>query len=106
MMNSGARTETSRRGMTSLDVGSNQSDIQNLLCETSKYTRASNPEVQGSAGRKRIKQRFKAAGNIPKPVFPEHWGINAAADAWWRTNRRTETTRVRETAEQRGLPIG
>ena len=80
-------------------------DIQNLLCETSKYTRASNPEVQGSAGRKRIKQRFKAAGDIPKPVFPEHWGINAATDAWWKTNRRTETTGVRETAEQRGLPI-
>ena len=47
-------------------------DTQNLLCETSKYTRASNPEVPGAAGRTRIKQRFKAAGELPKPVFPEH----------------------------------
>ena len=81
-------------------------DTQNLLCETSKYTRASHPEVQGSAGRTRIKQRFKAAGELPKPVFPEHWGINAAAEAWWTANRRASSTTVRESADQPGLPIG
>ena len=81
-------------------------DVQNMLCETSKYTRASNPEIKGSAGRTRIKQRFTPAGPLPKPVFPEHWGINGEAESWWNAHRSSGASGMRETADQRGLPMG
>ena len=51
-------------------------DVQNLLCEVSKYTRASHPNVMGRSGRTRIKQRFKPIGKLPKPFFPPKWGLN------------------------------
>lgn len=59
-------------------------DVQNLFCEVSKYTRVSNPEVRGSAGRTRIKQRFEPHGSLPAPFFPPKWGINEAVSAWWK----------------------
>jgi len=51
-------------------------DVQNLLCEISKYTRASNPEITGLAGRTRIKRRFKPTGPLSRPFFPPKWGLN------------------------------
>ena len=51
-------------------------DVQNLLCEVSKYTRASHPNVMGRSGRTRIKQRFKPIGKLPRPFFPPKWGLN------------------------------
>ena len=51
-------------------------DIQNVLCEVSKYTRATSPEVKGLSGRTRIKQRYTSAGHIATPFFPPKWRIN------------------------------
>lgn len=57
-------------------------DMQNLFCEVSKYTRATNPEVKGVAGRTRIKQRFRATGELPRPFFPPKWGLNDEVIRW------------------------
>lgn len=57
-------------------------DMQNVLCEVSKYTRATNPEVEGRAGRKRIKQRYSTAGPLPPPQFPPKWHINELVASW------------------------
>ena len=57
-------------------------DVQNLLCEVSKYTRATHPEVRGRSGRTRIKQRFLPAGSLPKPFFPPKWGLNRRIDKY------------------------
>lgn len=59
-------------------------DVQNLLCEVSKYTRATHPTVTGRSGRTRIKQRFTADGKLPKPFFPPKWGLNHRIDDWFR----------------------
>ena len=58
-------------------------DVQNLLCEVSKYTRATHPEIKGRAGRARIKQRFSAAGPVPKPFFPPKWELNEHVEKWF-----------------------
>ena len=58
-------------------------DVQNLLCEVSKYTRATHPEIKGRAGRGRIKQRFSAAGPVPKPFFPPKWELNEHVEKWF-----------------------
>ena len=58
-------------------------DMQNLLCEVSKYTRATHPEIKGCYGRKRIKQRFKITSALLKPFFPPKWGLNQRIDKWF-----------------------
>ena len=58
-------------------------DMQNLLCEVSKYTRATHPEIKGCYGRKRIKQRFRITGALLKPFFPPKWGLNQRIDKWF-----------------------
>jgi hypothetical protein len=51
-------------------------DCQNVFCEISKYTRVSNPEIEGSSGRKRIKQSFRASNAaISWPKFPPKWRL-------------------------------
>ena len=69
-------------------------DLQNLLCEVSKYTRATHPAIKGRSGRVRIKQRFAAAGDLPRPFFPPKWGLNQRIGEWHRdralTNRRSQ----------------
>ena len=62
-------------------------DIQNLLCETSKYTRVTHPEFRGLAGRKRIKQKFRITGALPKPFFPPKWGLNQRIESWTQNKR-------------------
>ena len=59
-------------------------DVQNLLCEVSKYTRITHPNVTGRMGRKRIKQRFRVTGEVPAPVFPPDWGLRERIDSWLR----------------------
>ncbi len=61
-------------------------DIQNLLCEVSKYTRVTHPEIRGQAGRRRIKQRFRDAGPLPRPFFPPKWELNERIDKWFHEN--------------------
>lgn len=50
-------------------------DAQNLFCEVDKYARVRHPEVAGISGRSRIKQKFRVAGPLPRPVFPRQWGL-------------------------------
>ena len=51
-------------------------DVQNILCEVSKYTRISHPEISGRSRRTRIKQKFKSTGPLQTPFFPPKWMIN------------------------------
>ncbi len=77
-------------------------DVQNLLCEVSKYTRVTHPEIEGQSGRTRIKQRFKPAGALPRPFFPPRWKLNQRADDWF-VDRAVTGPRPSET--QRHLPL-
>ena len=51
-------------------------DCQNVFCEVAKYARGRFPELTPEGGRKRIKQKFEAAGEVGVPFFPPMWGIN------------------------------
>lgn len=51
-------------------------DCQNLFCEVSKYARVVHPDVAGSTGRTRIKQRFHANREPLRYWFPPKWSIN------------------------------
>lgn len=51
-------------------------DCQNLFCEISKYARVAHPDVQGVAGRTRIKQIFRASAEPLQPWYPPKWGLN------------------------------
>ena len=77
-------------------------DVQNLLCEVSKYTRVTHPEIEGRSGRTRIKQRFKPAGPLLRPLFPPRWGLNQRIDDWFGDRRATGS---RQPASQRHLPL-
>jgi len=57
-------------------------DVQNVLCEVSKYTRISHPEIRGLSGRTRIKQRFTMAGALPDPAFPMKWNLQERVSQW------------------------
>jgi len=66
------------RGLTFTDLWGRQpslADWQNVLCEVSKYTRATLPQVQGTTGRDRIKQRFRASARPLEYRFPPKWGL-------------------------------
>lgn len=56
-------------------------DCQNLFCEISKYARVAHPEVRGSSGRTRIKQRYQATRAIKSaaPSFPPKWKLQSFA---------------------------
>jgi hypothetical protein len=54
-------------------------DVQNLMCEISKYARVAHPEYPGVAGRTRIKQTFREFGPLPAPYFPPKWGVELPA---------------------------
>ena len=62
-------------------------DVQNLLCEISKYTRVTHPEFKGLTGRKRIKQKYRTTGVLPKPFFPPKWGLNQRVEGWTQNKR-------------------
>jgi hypothetical protein len=66
-------------------------DCQNLFCEISKYARIAHPNIGGIANRKRIKQSYRQNTQpIPKPTFPERWGINVDEDIAVGTTKRVE----------------
>ena len=65
-------------------------DVQNLLCEVAKYTRATHPAIKGRSGRTRIKQRFTAAGVLPRPFFPPKWNLNRRVDDWFNNGVTTD----------------
>ena len=76
-------------------------DVQNLLCEVSKYTRATHPEIKGRARRARIKQRFSAAGSVPRPFFPPKWELNEVVEKWF----ENAASVPRPTTLQADLPL-
>ncbi|HVF05230.1 MAG TPA: nucleotide kinase domain-containing protein [Frankiaceae bacterium] len=54
-------------------------DCQNLFCEISKYARVAHSDVQGIAGRTRIKQAYRPGvrpAPVPPPYFPPKWGLS------------------------------
>jgi hypothetical protein len=52
-------------------------DCQNLFCEVDKYARVAHPELDGGAGRTRIKQRYAISkGPLPEFVFPRRWELS------------------------------
>jgi len=51
-------------------------DIQNLFCEVGKYARVKHPEVAGTSGRKRIKQKFKAKNQPIRYFYPPKWKLD------------------------------
>lgn len=50
-------------------------DCQNLLCEVDKYSRLAHPEIPGSGGRTRIKQRFAGPAGPISLWLPPKWGL-------------------------------
>lgn len=50
-------------------------DCQNLFCEVDKYARVAHPEIQGSSGRTRIKQKFSPNSSPLPQWYPPKWGI-------------------------------
>lgn len=66
-------------------------DCQNLFCEISKYARVAHPDICGIANRTRIKQSYRQnARPIPKPTFPERWGIHVDEGITVGTTQRAE----------------
>jgi hypothetical protein len=51
-------------------------DCQNLFCEISKYARVAHPDIQGVAGRTRIKQIFRPSTKPLRPWYPPKWELN------------------------------
>jgi len=55
-------------------------DCQNLFCEVDKYARVVHPEIPGTSGRTRIKQKF-APKTSPLPQwYPPKWGLTPSTD--------------------------
>lgn len=50
-------------------------DCQNIFCEVAKYARLAHPEIRGTSGRKRIKQRYRRRADMSfeQPFFPPKW---------------------------------
>lgn len=79
-------------------------DCQNLFCEVSKYSRVRHPEIEGVAGRTRIKQVFTASEGAIDPMYPPKWGLNEAVALWVRTNRRETPTLFPRSGRRRPGP--
>ena len=57
-------------------------DCQNLFCEISKYARVAHADVQGIAGRTRMKQVYRPGPwptPVPAPFFPPKWKLSVPA---------------------------
>ena len=79
MMTDDQEEECSRIGMTSPSLWGRRLqliDCQNVFCETDKYLRVTNPELNGNTGRTRIKQKFKDPKGKIDFFFPPKWNIN------------------------------
>jgi hypothetical protein len=56
-------------------------DCQNIFCELSKYARVLHPNVAGTSGRTRIKQKYSPS-EVPTPQwYPPKWKLNGAIAA-------------------------
>jgi hypothetical protein len=62
-------------------------DLQNLFCETDKYTRVSLPNLPNPNGRTQIKQHFTASTDIVPCYLPPKWGLNEKISQWLIANR-------------------
>lgn len=51
-------------------------DCQNLFCEVDKYARQKHPDIAGTSGRSRIKQRFRPTSRALSAWFPPKWKLN------------------------------
>jgi hypothetical protein len=51
-------------------------DIQNVFCETDKYSRVAHPDIVGISGRTRIKQLFKPNKKPIDYFFPPKWKVD------------------------------
>jgi hypothetical protein len=51
-------------------------DIQNIFCETDKYSRVKHPEIAGISGRTRIKQKFRATSRPIEYCYPPKWNLS------------------------------
>jgi hypothetical protein len=78
-------------------------DCQNLYCEISKYARVAHPEVIGTSGRTRIKQRFEPTTDPLTAWYPPKWNINQAVAAWLDKDRPPATDVV---VDLRNAPAG
>jgi hypothetical protein len=61
-------------------------DVQNLLCEVSKYARVAHPSVCGTNGRTRIKQLYRPRLSPPRLYYPPKWGLNSLIPEWARAS--------------------
>jgi len=50
-------------------------DIQNIFCETDKYSRVAHPGLMGISGRTKIKQKFKKNKNSIDIFYPPKWKV-------------------------------
>lgn len=57
-------------------------DIQNIFCETDKYSRVAHPELRGISGRTKIKQKFKKNLNPINIFYPPKWKIRIKSDGF------------------------
>lgn len=55
-------------------------DCQNLFCEVDKYTRVSNPGIEGRGRRRRIKQKYRLNPRGINYWFPPKWGLKEQAE--------------------------
>ena len=53
-------------------------DCQNVFCELSKYARVAHPEIEGTSGRTRIKQKYKPTLQEIPQWYPPKWGLNGS----------------------------
>ena len=51
-------------------------DCQNIFCETDKYARVRYPNIIGSNGRTKIKQKYKMKDTNIEYFYPPKWGLN------------------------------
>ena len=61
-------------------------DCQNIFCEVAKYARLAHPQVRGTSGRQRIKQRYRQKPDswLEQPFFPPKWLLDTTqrVEAW------------------------
>jgi hypothetical protein len=68
-------------------------DCQNLLCEVDKYARVKFPHLRSD--RRRIKQVFAPAGELPDPFFPPRWDLESRGQQHHGDGARSGSSRER-----------
>jgi hypothetical protein len=65
-------------------------DCQNVFCELSKYARIAHPEIEGVAGRTRIKQKFLPNTKPQPQMYPPKWKIALQFESDYAPNASTQ----------------